>query len=95
MPLPQFGIRTLLVGTLTVAAFFGGMVMQRRFLTPLSILRPSVLGTDESNGNIEILEMPDGTRWFRAVYSGTPAGIIWFPGDHGEHITISTRPQSR
>ena len=92
MPFPQFDIRTLLVAVLIVAAFFGGMVVQRRFLTPLSILRPSVLGSDESNGAIEILEMPDGTRWFRAIYSGTPTGFMRLPGDHGETITISTRP---
>jgi hypothetical protein len=91
----QFSLRALLVVMLVAAAFFAGMVVQRRLVTPLSILRPSVLGNNESNGNIEILEMPDGTRWFRATYSGTPSGFMRFPGDHGESITISTRPQPR
>lgn len=34
MPRPQFGIRTLLWLTLVVAAFFGGMAVQRRLDLP-------------------------------------------------------------
>lgn len=92
---PQFSLKVLLLAMLVLAAFFGGMAVQRQYFTPLSIHPLSVEGNVESNGSVEELEMPDGTRWFRATYSGTPTGFMRFPGDHGEQITISTRPQSR
>jgi hypothetical protein len=58
MPRPQFTLRALLVAILVVAAFFGGMAVQKRLDTPTVIMNAGYLGD-------EIIEMRDGTHWQR------------------------------
>jgi hypothetical protein len=61
---PQFSIKTMLWLMAVVAAFMGGMAMQRKFDEPVwrgSSVIPGNLG------RIETLVMPDGTSWSRVV----------------------------
>ena len=63
MPRPQFTLRALLVAVLVVAAFFGGMALERKWDEPTRIGGPA-----SSNLNVmipEVIELRDGTRWYR------------------------------
>jgi hypothetical protein len=63
MPRPQFSLKTLLWLMLVVAAFLGGMVLQRKLDEPVYISKP----TKQSLRLIvpEVIELRDGTRWYR------------------------------
>lgn len=61
MPRPQFTLRALLVLILVVAAFFGGMAVQRHLEAPLSRER-----LERPEGSLEIVTKRDGTTWFKA-----------------------------
>ncbi|HVA46406.1 MAG TPA: hypothetical protein VNH11_08535 [Pirellulales bacterium] len=61
MPRPQFTLRALLVAMLVVAAFFGGMVAQKR-------LDQRVI--ERSGLRLETTTMPDGTFQTRLVDPG-------------------------
>jgi hypothetical protein len=66
MPRPQFTLRALLVAMLVVAAFFGGMAVQRRADAPF-MAAPSPVATG-SGGYIHMtLRLGDGTEWYRDV----------------------------
>jgi hypothetical protein len=64
MPRPQFTLRALLVAMLVVAAFFGGMALQRQLDMP----RPMrIFGIDKDH-KIHVTEQmtaPDGKIWER------------------------------
>jgi hypothetical protein len=63
---PQFSIRTLLVATLVVAVFFGGMAVQRQLDKPAS--RYTTGFVDESSTRyVETMVMKDGTEWSREL----------------------------
>jgi hypothetical protein len=65
MPRPQFTIRTLLWLTLVVAAFLGGMAVQRQIDKPLAVHS----FFDPEGGEHQVMEMRDGTEWLRTVHS--------------------------
>jgi hypothetical protein len=65
MPRPQFSIRTLLWLTLVVAAFFGGMAVQKRLDAP--ILRWSI------PANLQYMDTGDGAIWHRHLHEEPPA----------------------
>lgn len=92
MPRPQFTLRALLVAML--AAFFGGMAVQRHVGTPV-IHHGALLGSMGSASGVDTLTLPDGTLWFRPVYRGRPQGMHTFEGEHGEKITIEANPKRR
>lgn len=58
MPRPQFTLRALLMAILVVAAFFGGMAVQRKLDEPISH-HPA------EGGALEMKTMRDGSTWFR------------------------------
>jgi hypothetical protein len=57
----QFSLKTLLVAMLVVAAFFGGMVVQKRLDRPNSwvIMRARMPSAPET------IMLSDGTTWYR------------------------------
>ena len=59
---PQFSLRALLVAMLVVAAFFGGMALQRSLDTPVPM---PMLRDPASSIGLEYIELPDGSHWFR------------------------------
>ena len=67
MPRPQFSIRTLLWLTLVVAAFLGGMAVQKRLDAPLSLW--SLPAT-----NYEYMDTGDGAIWTRQLHEEVPDG---------------------
>ena len=64
MPRPQFTLGALLVAMLVVAAFFGGMVIQRHIDRPLPT-RSFYLDKDGSVWIREKMTTPDGKAWER------------------------------
>ncbi|HVX12413.1 MAG TPA: hypothetical protein VHC22_14620 [Pirellulales bacterium] len=89
MQRPQFTIRTLLVGMLVVAVFFGGMAVQRMLARPVGRHHQSLGG---GNGRIEIewTEMRDGTKWYKMAPDGEL--VLWnepisnAPDDNGQCV---------
>ena len=70
MPRPQFTLRALLVAMLVVAAFFGGMALQRRLEQPARRYRGGIVDdSGESERWIEVLVLRDETRWTRELAS--------------------------
>ena len=66
----QFSLRALLVAMLVVAAFFGGMALQRRIDNrPLSIEVRATYDSDGSHCTTKALVLSDGTEWFRTERS--------------------------
>ena len=94
MKRPQFRFSTLLWIIAAVACWFGGMAVQRKLDRPPVIERGPMLGGLGSATGVDTLTMPDGTRWFRPVYRGRPMGRLIFGGEHGEKITVETKPKS-
>jgi ferric-dicitrate binding protein FerR (iron transport regulator) len=68
MPRPQFTLRALLIAVLVVAAFFGGMAVQRRLEQPVKRYRAGIV-EDSGERRIEVLVLRDGTRWTRELAS--------------------------
>lgn len=68
---PQFTLRALLVAVLIVAAFFGGMAVQRRLDKPLSHKKVTVAGSGGKIGSTsEMMVLRDGTKWHRDFGGG-------------------------
>ena len=66
MPRPQFTLRALLVAILVVAAFFGGMAVQKRMNKADSvIMRVRVGGGPLPEGRGESIILGDGSSWYR------------------------------
>ena len=69
MPRPQFTLRALLVAMLVVAAFFGGMAVQKQLDDPKMVRAP--LGGDpysDSGGlYVETITLRDGSEFHRVV----------------------------
>lgn len=66
---PQFTLRALLTAMLVMAAFFGGMAVQRQLDKPTPI---RVLGFDKG-GRLHVTETMttgDGTKWERRYLAG-------------------------
>ena len=63
MPRPQFNLKMLLVAMLVVAAFFGGMSVQRRLDEPVMGTMPMIGGNGLTHTHT-FLELPDGSRWW-------------------------------
>ncbi|HET6882221.1 MAG TPA: hypothetical protein VFI31_18800 [Pirellulales bacterium] len=89
----QFTLKTLLWLMALVAAFFGGMAIQRHIGRP-AIDHGMMLGTMSHASGVDTLRLPDGTVWFRPVYRGKPQGTHTFGGEHGETITVEANPKS-
>lgn len=69
MPRPQFTLKTLLWLMVVVAAFLGGMALQRKRDEPEWISKghpASEMSTDEAA--LQIIRLPDGTKWQRNVW---------------------------
>jgi hypothetical protein len=64
MPRPQFTLRALLVAMLVVAAFFGGMAVQRQLNRPVVQKLPPFGSFGMPTGS-ETMTMPDGSQWLR------------------------------
>lgn len=62
---PQFTIRALLVAMLVVAAFFGGMTVQRRLDDAWAPVSRLSWGLSGSLPEHEEISFPDGTKWKR------------------------------
>lgn len=58
----QFTLRALFVAVLVVAAFFGGMAVQRELGRPVPVL---LIQDPSQSMALESVELPDGSRWFR------------------------------
>ena len=63
-PCPQFSTRTLLRLTLVVAAFYGGMAVQRQIDKPLDVHS----FFDPEGGEHQVMEMRDGTERYRTIH---------------------------
>ena len=62
----QFSLKTFLVAVLVVAAFFGGMAVQKRLDKANSvIMRLRVGGRPLPEGRDETIVLGDGTTWYR------------------------------
>ena len=63
----QFSLRTLLVAMLVVAAFFGGLAVQRQLDKPFTVIEKNGLGwhTRIHGGCQETMTLRDGTVWTR------------------------------
>ena len=88
---PQFSLKTLLWLMAVVAAFFAGAAWQRRHEGTQSSWDISS-GSHASGDYLRIdrLTLPDGTRWFRPVRSGTREhGFIF--SENGVKITVETK----
>jgi hypothetical protein len=70
MPRPQFTLRALLVTMLVVAAFFGGMAMQRELDKPRSRMAIGA-GSRRQMTWSETMVLRDGTVWHRDL-AGPP-----------------------
>ena len=80
MPRPQFTVRTLLVTMLVVAAFFGGMAVQRHRGEPMIMTAPRQAGSQDPYW--QTLVMPDGTKWHRLVgQDGATSPVSELPAD--------------
>jgi hypothetical protein len=55
----QFSLKWLFVAMLVVAAFFGGMVLQRQ------VDKPAYHRVPIGYGDTEAVTLPDGTTWIR------------------------------
>lgn len=73
---PQFTLRALLVAVLVVAAFFGGMVVQRQIGKPELLSRTKGKRAYKMKGSkkkasqpiwFETIRLRDGTEWERIV----------------------------
>jgi hypothetical protein len=64
----QFSLKWLFVAMLVVAAFFGGMAIQRRLEQPAKRFRGGIV-EDSGERWIEVLVLRDGTRWTRELAS--------------------------
>jgi hypothetical protein len=64
---PQFTLRTLLTAMLVVAAFLGGMALQKRLDRP-TYERPGKMMPNTIY--IETMVIPDGSRWTRGIDVG-------------------------
>ena len=64
MPRPfQFSLRALLVAMLVVAAFFGGMAVQRQLSSP----KEPAVRMYPLIGPARLITLPDGTKHFETV----------------------------
>ena len=70
MPRPQFTMRALLVAMLVVAAFFGGLSLQRFLDMPVESW-PSGASADDFALEIERINRRDGTELFRVIPHGS------------------------
>jgi len=68
----QFSLKTLLVAMLVVAAFLGGMALQRRLDEPTIRLSPFSTHSWGQTTFTEMMTMPDGTKWERPVVVKSP-----------------------
>ena len=67
----QFSLKTMLVVMLVVAAFFGGMAVQKRLNKSNSvIMRVRVGGGPLPEGQDETIVLGDGTTWYQAPSGG-------------------------
>ncbi|HJT31997.1 MAG TPA: hypothetical protein VJ783_08070 [Pirellulales bacterium] len=64
MPRPQFTLRALLVLMLVVAAFFGGMALQKRLDDPTSLM-PMMQHQVIDEVYSEVIRLRDGSVWER------------------------------
>jgi len=62
----QFSLKAFLAAILVVAAFFGGMVVQKALDLPLS-RQVYARSVGQPEINFECIEMRDGTKWYRAT----------------------------
>jgi hypothetical protein len=66
----QFSLKALLFAMIVVSAFLGGMALQKRLDKPT--YERQFIPADVGGVHVDVLTMPDGTRWMRGVDSDTP-----------------------
>src|SRR5580704_7325756 len=90
----QFRLSTLLWLTLAVACWFGGAEWGWRREEP-RIYRKTTMGAPPDYLAVDILEQPDGTKWYRPIGEGDPGRTaISFLDEQGTSLSVQRRSSS-